>query len=95
MLSLGIVTSMFTAIVGSRALIHLIWGRKRKLERALDRDGVLTMEFFRKKTSYPFMATRKRWYAVSAVLIARLAARRSASAASTSASTSPAASCSS
>ena len=32
-LSLGIVTSMFTAIVGSRVLIHLLWGRKRKLER--------------------------------------------------------------
>ncbi len=27
------------------------------------------MEFFRKKTSYPFMATRKSWYTVSAVLI--------------------------
>jgi preprotein translocase subunit SecF len=27
------------------------------------------MEFFHKKTSYPFMATRKRWYTVSAVLI--------------------------
>jgi preprotein translocase subunit SecD len=32
-LSLGIVTSMFTAIVGSRVLIHLLWGRQRKLER--------------------------------------------------------------
>jgi preprotein translocase subunit SecD len=32
-LSLGIITSMFTAIVGGRALIHLIWGRQRKLER--------------------------------------------------------------
>ena len=32
-LSLGIVTSMFTAIVGSRALIHLLWGRQRRLER--------------------------------------------------------------
>jgi len=31
-LSLGIVTSMFTALVGSRALIHLLWGRQRKLE---------------------------------------------------------------
>ena len=31
-LSLGIVTSMFTALVGSRALIHLIWGRRRKLD---------------------------------------------------------------
>ena len=30
-LSLGIVTSMFTALLGSRALIHLIWGRQRKL----------------------------------------------------------------
>jgi preprotein translocase subunit SecF len=27
------------------------------------------MEFFHKKTSYPFMATRKRWYMVSAALI--------------------------
>jgi preprotein translocase subunit SecD len=32
-LTLGIATSMFTAIVGSRALVHLIWGRRRKLER--------------------------------------------------------------
>ncbi len=31
-LSLGIVTSMFTALIGSRTLIHLIWGRQRKLE---------------------------------------------------------------
>jgi preprotein translocase subunit SecD len=31
-LSLGILTSMFTALVGSRTLIHLIWGRRRKLE---------------------------------------------------------------
>jgi preprotein translocase subunit SecF len=27
------------------------------------------MEFFRKKTTYPFMATRKVWYVVSAVII--------------------------
>jgi preprotein translocase subunit SecD len=31
-LCLGILTSMFTAILGSRALIHVIWGRRRKLE---------------------------------------------------------------
>ena len=31
-LSLGIITSMFTALLGSRALIHLVWGRQRKLE---------------------------------------------------------------
>ena len=30
-LCLGIGTSLFTAILGSRALIHLIWGRRRKL----------------------------------------------------------------
>ena len=30
-LCLGILTSLFTAILGSRALIHLIWGRKPKL----------------------------------------------------------------
>jgi preprotein translocase subunit SecF len=27
------------------------------------------MEFFRTKTAYPFMATRRRWYVVSAILI--------------------------
>jgi preprotein translocase subunit SecD len=32
-LTLGIATSMFTAIIGSRALVHAIWGRRRKLER--------------------------------------------------------------
>ncbi|MGB5101741.1 MAG: protein translocase subunit SecD [Steroidobacteraceae bacterium] len=31
-LCIGILTSLFTAIVGSRALIHVIWGRRRKLE---------------------------------------------------------------
>ena len=31
-LTLGILTSMFTALVGSRSLIHLIWGRQRRLE---------------------------------------------------------------
>jgi len=31
-LCLGILTSLFTAILGSRALIHLIWGRRRKIE---------------------------------------------------------------
>jgi preprotein translocase subunit SecD len=32
-MTLGIITSMFTAILGSRALIHFIWGRRRRLER--------------------------------------------------------------
>jgi len=31
-LCLGILTSLFTAILGSRAIIHLVWGRQRKLE---------------------------------------------------------------
>ena len=31
-LCLGIATSMFTAILGSRAIIHMIWGRRRKLD---------------------------------------------------------------
>ncbi len=30
-LCLGIASSLFTAILGSRALIHLVWGRRRKL----------------------------------------------------------------
>jgi len=32
-LSLGILTSMFTALIGSRALIHVVWGRRKKIER--------------------------------------------------------------
>jgi preprotein translocase subunit SecD len=32
-LSLGILTSMFTAIIGSRVLVHLVWGRRPRLER--------------------------------------------------------------
>ena len=30
---IGIVASMFTALVGSRALIHLFYGRRRRIER--------------------------------------------------------------
>ncbi len=30
---IGIVASMFTALIGSRALIHLIYGRRRRIER--------------------------------------------------------------
>jgi len=32
-LGIGIATSMFTALVGSRALIHLAYGRRRRIER--------------------------------------------------------------
>jgi preprotein translocase subunit SecD len=32
-LNLGILTSMFTALTGSRALLHLIYGRRRRVER--------------------------------------------------------------
>ena len=32
-LMIGIVASMFTALVGSRALLHLIYGRRRRIER--------------------------------------------------------------
>jgi preprotein translocase subunit SecD len=30
---IGIVASMFTALIGSKALIHLIYGRRRRVER--------------------------------------------------------------
>jgi len=30
---IGIVASMFTALIGSRALIHLFYGRRRRIER--------------------------------------------------------------
>jgi preprotein translocase subunit SecD len=32
-LCIGIATSMFTALVGSRALIYLAYGRRRRIER--------------------------------------------------------------
>ena len=32
-MTLGILTSLFTSVVGSRALVHAIWGHRRKLER--------------------------------------------------------------
>jgi len=32
-LCLGIITTLFTAIVGSRALIHFVYGRRRRVER--------------------------------------------------------------
>ncbi len=32
-LNLGILTSMFTSLTGSRALLHLIYGRRRRVER--------------------------------------------------------------
>lgn len=31
-MTLGILTSLFTSVVGSRALVHYLWGRQRKLE---------------------------------------------------------------
>ncbi|MGC3980956.1 MAG: protein translocase subunit SecD [Steroidobacteraceae bacterium] len=31
-MTLGIITSLFTSVVGSRALVHFVWGRKRKIE---------------------------------------------------------------
>jgi preprotein translocase subunit SecD len=32
-MTLGIATSLFTSVVGSRALVHAVWGRHRRLER--------------------------------------------------------------
>jgi preprotein translocase subunit SecD len=31
-MTLGIITSLFTSVVGSRALVHAIWGSRRRLE---------------------------------------------------------------
>ena len=31
-MTLGIATSLFTSVVGSRALVHFVWGRKKRLE---------------------------------------------------------------
>jgi preprotein translocase subunit SecD len=32
-MTIGIATSLFTSVVGSRALVHAVWGRRRRLER--------------------------------------------------------------
>jgi preprotein translocase subunit SecD len=32
-MTIGIGTSLFTSVVGSRALVHAVWGRRRRLER--------------------------------------------------------------
>jgi len=32
-MTLGILTSLFTSIIGSRALVHFIWGRRKRVER--------------------------------------------------------------
>ena len=60
---------MFTAIVGSRALIHLVWGRRRKLESPVDLRRILTWNSSTGRPAIRFMETRRRWYGVSAVLI--------------------------
>jgi len=31
-MTLGIVTSLFTSVVGSRALVHFVWGRRKRIE---------------------------------------------------------------
>ncbi|MFL6575202.1 MAG: protein translocase subunit SecD, partial [Povalibacter sp.] len=31
-MTLGILTSLFTSIVGSRALVHAVWGRRKRVE---------------------------------------------------------------
>ena len=39
---LGILTSIFSSVVVSRGLINLIYGRRKKLDRAVDRPGLET-----------------------------------------------------
>ena len=70
-MTLGILTSLFTSVVGSRALVHWIWGRRQRLSAPahLVTSGNRTMEFFHKVTTYPFMHTRRMWYGVSGVAI--------------------------
>jgi preprotein translocase subunit SecD len=31
-MTLGIITSLFTSVVGSRALVHAIWGRRKRVQ---------------------------------------------------------------
>ena len=57
---------MFTALVGSRALIHLVWGRRRKLERPCRSEERTPWNSSRRKPTIRFMGTRRRWsYTVS------------------------------
>ena len=68
-LTLGIATSMFTSLLGSRALLTLIYGGKHKPQRLADRLGEGQWNSFGKATSFPFMATRRIWYTLSIVLV--------------------------
>jgi predicted RND superfamily exporter protein len=80
-LTLGIATSMFTSLLGSRALITLMYGGRRKVARlsigCAHADAAasrrhsprITVEFFHRATSFPFMSTRKVWYGLSIALI--------------------------
>ncbi len=73
MLTLGIMTSMFTsAMLGSRALLTLIYGGSTSAAAALsigDQRERITWNSFTRQTNFPFMATRRIWYTLSAVLM--------------------------
>ena len=70
-MTLGILTSLFTSVVGSRALVHCDLGPPpQRLEPPVHLvPENRTMEFFHKVTTYPFMHTRRMWYGVSGVAI--------------------------
>ena len=54
-LTLGIATSMFTSLLGSRALITLMYGGRRKVEQPVDRLTAAGehVEFFKKADQLP------------------------------------------
>ena len=73
-LSLGILTSMFTALVGSRALIHLIWGRRAQDRAPVDRRSrYRPWNFSTRRPATRSWARARCWYVVSAVADHRVA----------------------
>ncbi|HEY1899300.1 MAG TPA: protein translocase subunit SecD [Steroidobacteraceae bacterium] len=66
-LTLGIGTSMFSAILVTRALVTAVYGGSRKL-RGLSISWKW-LDSPRWRTSFRFMSTRKLWYAISATLV--------------------------
>ena len=56
---LGILTSMFSAVVVSRAIVNLVYGHRRRVAQLVDRrhrlEVRLAMEFFKIRRAIPFM----------------------------------------
>lgn len=66
-LSIGIITSMFTAVLMNRAIVNAIWGGRRI--KSLPVGGKELLPIFSGETTYDFMKYAKAWLAVCIFVI--------------------------